>query len=97
MRMLYEFRRLINPHDITVPEIDTEAAELSAYLSAYQFFLKIRTALSNHHESLKHNPYAPKELVTMVKRECERAKKREQDMLDKQVLFRFNLSDSPMS
>lgn len=55
-RMLYEFRRLIDPHDITVPEINTEAAELSAYLSTYQFLVKSRTALSNHHESLQHNP-----------------------------------------
>jgi transposase len=86
-RMLYEFRRLIDPHDITVPEIDTEAAELSEYLSTYQFLVKSRTALSNHHESLKHNPHAPKELVTMVKRECERAKKREQDLLDKIVRY----------
>ncbi|MCD6214748.1 MAG: transposase, partial [Candidatus Desulfofervidus sp.] len=54
-RTLYAFKNLIDSDDIKSTEIDKDVEVLSAYLSSYEFVLKIRISIPNHIEALEHN------------------------------------------
>lgn len=82
-RTLYAFKNLIEPDDIKVPEIDKDVEVLSAYLSSYEFTIKMRVSISNHIEALKHNINAPKGLLTTLRQELKRNKKLEKEILNK--------------
>ena len=82
-KTLYAFKNLINPSDIKVPEIDKDVEVLSAYLSSYEFIIKVRVSISNHIKALKYNANAPKGLLITLKHELERNKQLEKELLDK--------------
>ena len=65
-KTLYAFKNLINPSDIKVPEIDKDVEVLSAYLSSYEFIIKVRVSISNHIKALKYNANTPKGLLDKI-------------------------------
>jgi transposase len=71
-QILYQFYKLIDAKDIKVPEIDQQAKTLASYLVSYEFALKQRISLSHHLENLR-----DKQLITLIKKEQNRAKKLE--------------------
>ena len=82
-RTLYAFKNLIDSDDIKSTEIDKDVEVLSAYLSSYEFVLKIRISISNHIEALEHNVNAPKEVLNTLKQEFKRNKQLEGRLLNK--------------
>jgi transposase len=80
-RTLYTLRKIVEPEDILVPRTDRIKEELSAYLSGYEFAVKMRTAISNRIEALTHNPHTPPVLLTLTKKELARAEKMEELLL----------------
>ena len=76
-RTLYAFKNLIDSDDIKITEIDKDVEVSSAYLSSYEFVLKIRISIPNHIEALEHN------VLNTLKQEFKRNKQLEGRLLNK--------------
>ena len=50
-KALYEFKNVIKPEEVSVPVIDEVAEKLNAYLTSYQFIMKLKQATFNHLEA----------------------------------------------
>lgn len=80
-KMLYEFRKVVQPEHIMVPRMDDKAEQLSLYLASYELTVKTKTALSNHIHALAHNPRVPHGLTEMLTRELDAIRKTEQELI----------------
>ena len=76
-RTLYAFKNLIDSDDIKITEIDKDVEVSSAYLSSYEFVLKIRISIPNHIEALEYN------VLNTLKQEFKRNKQLEGRLLNK--------------
>ena len=81
-KALYEFKNVIKPEEASVPFIDEAAEKLNAYLTSYQFIMKLKQATSNHLEALNNSKNAPKKLVSAIKCEHNRLNKLEKKIID---------------
>jgi len=81
-RTIWEYHKLIDEKDISIPRVDREIITLSSYLTSYRLALKQRLALANHLEGIK-----DKTLYRLLKKEQERLQKLEQELLIRMDIY----------
>lgn len=70
-KMIYNYKNIIKVGDSKIPVIDEEAEIIGAYLSSYEYIMKIKRSTANHLEALKRKLHVPESLITLLEEQLQ--------------------------